>query len=266
MADLDAETLTGGNDLERLRADASGPAAVVVDWGAATSRGTVRPENEDAFGHVGDKLFVIADGMGGHPGGRLAATTAVQGVLSTATSTGVTSMRDLVRRVADQVRLATRARGFEVAGTTLVIVRVIDGVVTLATVGDSRVYRLRDGLLIQLTNDHTVRTELAASGVDPRQLPAAGLHALTRYVGAADGNDVPDVTSLVPKVGDQLLLATDGVFKQLDDRAMIDAMSDPRGITTANAAAAALVAVADRSGGRDNATAIVLHFGKEASA
>ncbi|MEZ5230582.1 MAG: hypothetical protein R2710_29100 [Acidimicrobiales bacterium] len=120
------------------------------------------------------------------------------------------------------------------------ITRVLQGVVTIAGVGDSRVYRLRDGELTQLTTDHTV----------------AGTHALTRYVGAADGNDVPHVTSLAPQAGDRLLMLTDGVFKQLTDAQIVDAL-DGR---SAGQGASELVTQADRAGGRDNATALIIDF------
>ncbi len=256
MNETDEETLTGDTNLEALRVEACAPVTEVSEWGASTSQGLLRPENEDAFGHLGTKLFVIADGMGGHAGGRMAATGAVQCVLSTIGSIGLTSMTELVRTVSSQVRLATRARGHERAGTTLLIVRVLHGVATIANVGDSRVYRLRERELSALTTDHTVHADLVARGLDPAAHRSVGLHALTRYVGAADGNDVPDVTSLVPKDGDRLLLATDGIFKQLSDTEIVDAALG----RTPNQAAGELVNRADQAGGRDNATVIVLDF------
>ncbi len=256
MSSIDDDTITGSTDLEALRHEALAPLTTVADWGAATSIGRVRPENEDAFGHLGNQLFMIADGMGGHAGGRLAASSAVQGVLSTAGSVGLTSLPNLIRSVSRQVRVVTRARDLERAGTTLIVVRAIAGVVTIANIGDSRVYRLRGAELLPLTTDHTVAAELAATGVDLAKHRNVGLHALTRYVGAADGNDVPDVTSLVPHAGDRLLMLTDGVFKQLDDAEICDSLRD----RSPSHAAAELIARADRAGGRDNATALIVDF------
>lgn len=257
----DADTLTGGPDLESLRAEAGAAVAVVHSFGAASSRGSVRSENEDVFGSIGQSLFVVADGMGGHAGGRMAATIAVQSVLSTATSAGIGSFDDVFRRVSAQVSVACRARGFERAGTTLIVASIVDSVVTIASVGDSRVYRLRNRTLDCLTSDHTVFNELQALGLDPNKQRRTGLHALTRHVGSADGNHVPDVTTLVPHGGDQLLLATDGVFKQLSDAEMASCLHGVGGHGVgAQEAADALVCRADLAGGRDNATALVIHF------
>ncbi len=252
MTDPDV-TITGVPARAAMRAEATAPLAALGSWGVATARGPNRPENDDAFGHLGSSLFVIADGMGGHAGGRLAAATAVQALLSSVGSVGLGRWDELFDRIAGQVRTATRARGFDRAGTTLCVLRLLDGVVTIAHVGDTRVYRLRGGELTGLTRDHHVANALADAGIDPRRHPGAGSHALTRHLGAADGNAVPDVTSLVPQVGDQLIMLTDGVHKPLDEASIIDALA-----RTPDVAAALLVERAGEAGGRDDATAVVL--------
>ncbi len=252
MTDPEA-TITGPAALAALRAEATAPLAALGAWGVTTAKGRTRAENEDVHGHLGSSLFVIADGMGGHAGGRVAASTAVHGLLSTVNSVGLGRWDELFDRISTQVRTATRARGLDRAGTTLCVLRLLDGVVTIAHVGDSRVYRLRNGDLACLTRDHRVHNELANAGIDPCRHTGVETHTLTRYVGAADGNHVPDVTSFVPQVGDRLIMLTDGVHQQVGDASIIDALD-----RTPAMAASLLVEWADEAGGRDDATALVL--------
>lgn len=236
--------------------------ADVIDWGAATTRGLVRARNEDAWANVGHRVFVVADGMGGQPGGELAARVAVGGVVSTATSRGLEDWPTVIRRLNTQVRTAALAKGFPAAGTALAVACLQNGRVSIAHVGDTRVYQMRRGHLSCLTSDHTLEAELRAAGIDlsgrnPRGIP---LFALTRHLGGADEKGVPDVTSFVPEAGDLLLLTSDGVSRQLRPDEIVDActLGSPADCQTI---ATELTARADLAGGRDNATAIVARFG-----
>ncbi len=254
----DATETIDGDLLASLRTETSAPLTVAVDWGSATCIGNVRARNEDAHGHLDDVLFVVADGMGGHPGGELAARTVVSGILSSATRP-IDDWVTVLRQVNDQVRIAGRGRGYDKAGSAVVMAAIGAGLVTIAHVGDCRAYRRRGFELQRLTQDHSVREELLAAGVDTATMPErkASLHALTRYMGAADENAMAEVSAMAPIVGDRLLLCSDGVTRQLSEEQMVHALTG----RTCSAAAELLVTMADEAGGRDNATAIVVEFG-----
>lgn len=236
----------------------------VVSWSAATSRGTRRRVNEDAWGRR-DGVFVVADGMGGRGGGALAARTAIDRLLERARAAGPQrDWRDLVEAVnADVLGVATE-RGIERVGTTLLATAVGGPLVTLIHLGDSRAYRLTrspeaHGRLDLLTHDHTVRAELLAAGLDVRDYRERGvaLQGLTSFIGLEHEVLRIDVLAVPVRAGDRVLLCTDGVYRQLDD----DQLRLALGTGSTRQAADALVGQADRAGGRDNATAVVVEVG-----
>ncbi len=257
---MNDETIETADDelLEMLRAEANAPLTTVVDAGSATSTGHVRAQNEDAYGEHPRSVYVVADGMGGHPGGEVASRTAVHALLSSVDGP-IDDWADAFRRLNEQVRIASRARGFNRAGTALVMAVMDAGLLTIAHVGDSRAYRCRGFELQKLTKDHSVRQDLLSSGIDVASLADRGmaLHALTRHIGGEGEHAMADVASLAPLAGDRVLLCTDGVHGQLGEDVMVDALCAP----TCAAAAQALVELADEAGGRDNATATVIEFG-----
>lgn len=236
----------------------------VVAWGAATSPGLRRRVNEDAWGRR-DDLFVVADGMGGRGGGALAARTAIDRFLERAAIAGPhPDWRPIVEAVNTDVLDVAAERGIERVGTTLISSRVGGPVVTLVHLGDSRAYRLTrtgDGLgrLDQLTHDHNVRSELLAAGLDVHDYRDRGvaLHGLTSFVGLEHEALRIDVLAVPVRSGDRILLCTDGVYRQLDD----DQLRRALGAGTARQAAERLVERADRAGGKDNSTAVVVEVG-----
>ncbi len=244
--------------ISSIRAEALAPVTSVSGWGVASSRGHVRRQNEDAWGHLAEQFFVVADGMGGYAGGQLAARTAVTGLLSTAASRGVSDWPGALERLNNQVKTATRGRGFERAGTAIAALSLVNGVASVANVGDVRVYRISAGRLSLLTTDHTVGEELIKAGVDPAASghPKGVLQALTRHVGGIDDLCVPAVNSVVPLHGDRLLMVTDGVYRQVAPADIVGALSNVDCETGANR----IVSLADDAGGRDNATALVLQL------
>ena len=149
--------------------------------------------------------------------------------------------------------------GFEHVGTTLLAALVGGPLVTVVHVGDSRAYRCPASSLDLLTDDHNVRAELLAAGLDIAEYRDRGvaLHGLTSFIGLE--HDVPriDVLAVPVRAGDRLLLCTDGVHRQLDDDQL------RRGVAAGSChdAAEQLVEEADEAGGRDNATAMVLEVG-----
>jgi serine/threonine protein phosphatase PrpC len=261
--DLDDDDTTPTENATVLRDLAATLAAFplgVVEWGAATSPGSRRRVNEDTWGQRGD-VFVVADGMGGRGGGALAARTAVDRLLERV-GDAHHDWRAVIERVNADVIAAAAERGIERVGTTLLAAVVGGPVVTLVHLGDSRAYRLThlgaDGRLDLLTDDHNVRAELLAAGLDVRDYRDRGvaLHGLTSFIGLEHDVLRVDVLAVPVRSGDRILLCTDGVHRQLDDDRLRTLLAAP----TSRLAAEGLVREANLLG-RDNATALVVQVG-----
>jgi len=220
-------------------------------------------------------LWVVADGMGGPPGGDIASRLAVETItgyvvahLSEAESRARpgTRARDLllaeaIQAANDAIReAAAQQPDLEGMGTTVVALHIPPGpepTALIAHVGDSRAYVLRDGRLLPLTRDHSLVEEYIERGLltpaTARQSPLS--HVLTRAVGT-DPRVTPDLASHALLPDDVLLLCTDGVTKMLEDEAIAELLKK-----TAHSPATvcrALVDEANRLGGHDNSTVIVI--------
>jgi serine/threonine protein phosphatase PrpC len=220
-------------------------------------------------------LFVVADGMGGHNAGEVASHMAVETIhgfiQESATASDITWPFGIevghsidTNRLTTAVRLANRRIYHEGSkspdlsgmGTTVVAALVVGDRITLVSVGDSRIYRFRQGALEQLTRDDTwlasVLGEKQAEDADP-QHPLR--HVLTSVVGTKD--DVkPGAREEQLKAGDRFVMCTDGVHGKLDSSALTTLLS---GASSAADGAAHLVNEAITRGGTDNATAIVIN-------
>ncbi|MCB0965479.1 MAG: protein phosphatase 2C domain-containing protein [Ilumatobacter sp.] len=259
-AEVDEDTTPTEEDgvLAQMRLDGSLGPFRVVDWAGDSDIGSVRAANEDDWAAVDDRLFVVADGIGGNAGGALAASTAVAHVAATVRDVTEGSAHDVLAAANAEVVVAGRAAGTPRLGTTFVMVSAHRSHVVVVSVGDSRVYRSRDGALELLTRDHTIRNELLASGV-PLEAVArrrVRLDALTSFLGRSSGVGAFDALSFSIAAGDRLVICTDGVHGQLTDARMIEAMSAP----TCREVVDDLLRAARGEGGRDNATAIVVEF------
>lgn len=229
-----------------------------VRWGAATHAGRQRPENQDA--HLArPPVFLVADGMGGHANGRAAADTVVRAFaeatwparvtpydLQVATAAADRAVRDLAGTGRAPGSTVTGAAIAEQGGEPAWLV---------FNLGDSRGYLLRDGVLAQVTVDHSHEQALIDAGA-PVDAATTSPHAITRAIGAGLSVDGGPDQWLVPAVtGDRLLLCSDGLTGEVTD-ALITAIllqhDDPA------AAADALVEAALRGGARDNVTAVVV--------
>lgn len=226
-----------------------------VTAAAATDVGRVREGNEDAF-LVLDPLFVVADGMGGARGGEVASNLAVD------------TIRRLFERsegsLTEQVEEANRTvfersqqdREVSGMGTTLTAALVEGGRARLAHVGDSRAYLFRDGELHLVTEDHTLVRRMVQEGEISAEEAETHPHRniLTRVLGV-DGAVVVDEGLLDLREGDRILLCTDGLSGMVgagEIAAILGGTRDPQ------EAADRLVAAANRAGGVDNITAVIL--------
>ncbi|HEX2026316.1 MAG TPA: Stp1/IreP family PP2C-type Ser/Thr phosphatase [Actinomycetota bacterium] len=222
--------------------------------GARTDVGRVRQGNEDAF-TVQHPLFAVADGMGGHQGGEVASKLALER-LERVTD----GQADLAQVVRDANRAvfskAAEDPGLRGMGTTLTAVLVQGDRLHWAHVGDSRMYRARDGQLERITTDHTVVEQLVEQGrLTPKE---AEIHPqrsiLVRALGVEEDVEV-DEGDVEVRSGDRLLLCSDGLTGMVDEDDILRILTDHQ---DAQAASDALVAAANEAGGQDNITALVL--------
>ncbi len=219
---------------------------------AGTDVGRRYPANFDVH-HADGNLAVVADGMGAGRGSAVAGRTAVDGFVAAARP----DPDALLAAVADiqrQVRVKGAELG-ELTGCTLTAL-VGDGAAAwIVHIGDSRAYRLRNGLLEQLTVDHTMAWLGAVNGWYPFDSPQAARdrYHLTRYVGHPD-EPQPDLLYVLLRPGDVLCLCTDGIAEQVPYQRLLEVLSGGRPDDMVRH----LVADAVKAGGHDNATAVVL--------
>jgi serine/threonine protein phosphatase PrpC len=241
---------------------------VELQYGTATDVGKVRAVNEDAF-LVAPPVFVVADGMGGHDGGDVASAIVVEEFARLADA-GYDPRRgaDAVAATLEQcqARIAAyvaeqRAAGAERfhAGTTAVVGLLVedDGGPRwlLANLGDSRIYRFADGVLEQVSVDHSlVQAMVDAGTITPEQAEVhPERHVITRSLGGRQA--AADYFLLPLDAAPRLLLCSDGVNGMVDDARIAEVLAVA---DHPQAAADALVAAALEAGGQDNATALVV--------
>jgi serine/threonine protein phosphatase PrpC len=246
--------------------------------------GRVRKRNEDSMSLVPELgIAVIADGMGGHPGGdvasRIAAATVAKSLEGHFTSAGGAASSDphgsaalLDRTMVESVvsaHAAVRAEAEERPdlsgmGTTLTALAIDarEGIFAVGHVGDSRAYRLRGKKLIALTRDDTwVQTQVDAARLTPEQARRHPFgHILTQCLGLEE-EPYPHVLTGEVTAGDAYLLCTDGLVGMVDDVDIAATLLQGLGETDAGggseAAARALVAKANELGGYDNVTVVI---------
>jgi serine/threonine protein phosphatase PrpC len=231
-----------------------------VGWGTASETGPVRSTNEDSVLAHGS-VFVVADGMGGHAAGEVASRLVVEefGRLGEETNQPADVLGALARANAAILDVAAKdpsRRGMGTTAVGLALVTEGDREYWLAfNVGDSRLYRFRDGTLEQLSVDHTEVQELVAAGLISAEGSRAHPrhHVLTRALGT-DPAPAVDTWMFVPVTGERFLLCSDGLVELPDERiaAVLAEVDDPP------AAAERLVAAAIEAGARDNVTALVV--------
>jgi len=247
-----------------------------VEFSGFSDRGKIREANEDSFVIVPELgLFAVADGMGGHNAGEVAskmATDILRDYLARAVSGGDVTLggndstySQSANRLASGIRLANRViyesaltnPAWRSMGTTIVAVKFDEtNGMSIAHVGDSRAYLMRGGRLIPLTEDHSmvaeqVRLELISleeAEISPQR------NILTRAIGIDSELEVDlcDLT-LVPK--DRILLCSDGLTTMVSEKAISEII---RGGSNPDTVCRQLVEEANRNGGRDNVTAVLI--------
>lgn len=230
--------------------------------GGVTDVGRARQVNQDMPLLADDqRLWAVADGMGGHQGGEVASELAVTTLRDTYGRIGERSVDALLDAAASANAAVNDAshddpdlRGM---GTTLVaIAETEDEELAYISVGDSRIYLLRDGELSRLTVDHSLVEELVREGAitpeEARTHPKRNV--VTRAIGIEAFVQV-DSATIVPYTGDRFLLCSDGLFNEVEPEKIASIL---RRLSEPHDAAAELVRLANENGGRDNITVVVV--------
>lgn len=276
--------------------DSPKPRDEELDFYGCTHQGLVRKQNEDNFLlctlHKTMKVMstslpnpellelpsqrlasfsMVADGVGGHPGGETASRAALEAMASYVTNAMECFYRadpsqeslflEALRGAAMESHAAVKRRGEESGGvagmsTTLTLAIGVWPMLYILQVGDSRLYRLRGGVLEQLTRDQTVAEDLVDQGILPRanvfRSPFA--HVLSSSIG---GHTNPIVTALKLAPGDVHMLCTDGLTKHVSDERIRERLAH---LASSEQAAQALVQDGLDGGGTDNITVVVLRL------
>ena len=237
-----------------------------------TDVGQVRSSNQDSFLVDNEnKLYIVADGMGGHAGGEIASSLCIAAMVEHLNSVGavyssVTARQHPDARIsnalADAINFASTKiyeRALEEPslrgmGTTATSIKLVDHYAYIAHVGDSRCYLIRRGFIYQITNDHSLVSEQVRAGIITKE--EADLHHLrnviTRSVGYQEEEDV-DTTSLALEDKDFLLLCSDGLHGKVSDKEISQIVKD-----SSEEAAEKLIALANTRGGEDNISVVIL--------
>lgn len=241
-----------------------------VTFAAKTDLGRVRENNEDKFEFFVSEdeltlasrgqVFLVCDGMGGHAAGQIASELACKTFIdvylhhpSTEPSVAMVSGVQAANRfVVDVGRAVPSRKGM---GTTLSGLVLLQETAYVVQVGDSRIYRLRQGELLMLTHDHTWVDEAIRAGmITPLEAETHPYkHVLTRAIGA-EGDVKPDIEVFDLKAGDIFMLCSDGLVNHVSD----DGIAEVLRTKSPSEAAWTLVGHALQGGGSDNTTVMVV--------
>jgi PPM family protein phosphatase len=253
----------------------------VLEIASCTDPGMVRAHNEDSIAaDPASGLVVLADGMGGYNAGEVAsgmATTVIiaemRQILADAAPHQIdprTNEMIARRLVREQVlkanrfiyQAAQRQPQYAGMGTTLVVTLFYDNRVLVAHLGDSRLYRLRDGYLRQVTRDHSLLQEQIDAGlITPAQAKNAQHKNLVTKALGIDPSVEPEIHEYPTRPGDVYLLCSDGLCDMVDDEDIRMTLQTLGG--NLKMAAQHLVQLANDNGGRDNVSVILVRVLRE---
>jgi protein phosphatase len=231
---------------------------------AATHRGRKRPTNEDAFGFsVEHGVYVVCDGMGGAAAGEIASSLAVDEMIRLMSNRTTQAANDAALDAIQCANTAIYSRSQRSSklsgmGTTLVALVAGGQHLWVMNVGDSRCYRLRHGSLEQITLDHSlVEEQVRIGNMTPEEALRSPLrNVITRALGT-QCEVTADVFEMQPEPGDLFLLCSDGLTRELSDEQLLPLLQldEPLDHLCGN-----LVAAANKAGGHDNITCIVVRI------
>lgn len=222
-----------------------------------------RPVNQDSYLSVpAHGLFAVFDGVGGQKAGEVASRMAAETIEESLANINASTSHDLINRAITFANrdIYERAEGdpaYQTMATTVALAHVEGNRVTLAHVGDSRVYRLEDGYLYRETIDHTDHNDALRAGVAPGVAGGSG-NVINRALGVEPDVEV-EIKSIVVTDGTRLLLCSDGVYRHLADEEIASVLAQTK---DPQAAADELKRLVLSRGADDNLTAIVVQLGR----
>lgn len=233
-------------------------AGVRLSWASASHRGHVRPTNEDSvFAAAG--LYAVADGMGGHERGEVASAAVVEALREFQARNPrnpAAMVASALQQAHRSIEAVARGSGMGTTATGMALQSADSGPQWLIWhVGDSRCYRIRDGIE-QITRDHTlVADEVRAGRLTPEEVRTHPMRSiLTRAISSRRSPQV-EYSELPVRPGDLFLLCSDGLTGEVDDPEICRIVA---AATSPAAAVADLITTALAAGGRDNVSAVVI--------
>jgi protein phosphatase len=249
---------------------------LVVEVAGKSDVGCVRTNNEDNFGYdLRYGIFVVCDGMGGQAAGEVASKLGVDVLLQYFRNGGTTAENQKLgapieaksnggRALASAIRLANRTiyeksqrqAAHSGMGSTLVAALVNRNALSIGNVGDSRIYLIRQGIIQQLTQDHSLVMEQVRRGYITREQAEHSeiQNIILKALGSEENVD-PDVEDLVVVTGDILLMSSDGLTKYVRDEQILQLVSAAPSLEQA---CDKLIQTAKNRGGDDNVTCLLL--------
>lgn len=240
-----------------------------IDSYGASDVGLSRLNNEDVFAQMPkEQFFILADGMGGHKAGEVAANETVMQMCNIVKEMcenpySIEEWKQHLKEGISQTNvhvfnLSKSSKEYEGMGTTVCMTLIIENTLLYAHVGDSRIYRIRKGRLTQLTRDHSLKDDLIARG-ELDELLASSFpykNVITRAIGTQEIVK-PEMGESLAKAGDIYLLCSDGLTDSISDAQIHDIIDDSQNAkeTTEN-----LILAAKRAGGKDNITVITIRI------
>ena len=227
-----------------------------MNFYGGTDRGLVRPTNQDSYYVDADGLWaVVADGMGGHNGGEMASSMAVEIIRGVMESGGEmkTAVENANRQIFEKSLSEPKLAGM---GTTVVLCRIDNGkTASFSHVGDSRAYLLNYGVLKQITKDHSIVQQLIESGTITKDQEKYHPHRnlITRAVGTEKDINIDfNRVNLAP--GDVILICSDGLCAYVDESKISEIIRTTDGDETVGK----LIEAANENGGKDNVTVVLI--------
>jgi len=236
-----------------------------------TDTGRVRANNEDSFAILGDrKLFLVADGMGGHNAGEVASRIAIEALVAYLSPSALNGMRGNaeqiqhflisgLRHANDEVmRVAAADEGKRGMGCTLVAALVDGQTLHTCHVGDARCYLVDGDSLVQITTDHTLvaKVEAAVRGGEEAPVRSVNRHVVTRAIGFPFQEDPEYHACPLVQGRSRVLLCSDGLWSMVDDARALEVIQQT---SSPEEATEILVREANEAGGKDNITAVLVY-------
>jgi len=257
---------------------ATAPGQPALSWAfaALTDRGRVRANNEDVIAfEPALGLAILADGMGGYNGGEVASGMAVallqasfgRWLAHAGTQAAPKAMRRALQAAITEANDAILEAGsanpqLQGMGTTLVVAAFGPQRAVVAHVGDSRCYRLRDGVLVSLTRDHSLLQEqLDAGAITPAQAALSPHRNLVTRALGIERRVNPEIHEHAVHPGDLFLLCSDGLTDMVPDAQLFTLLLQDRPLPEK---ATLLVSIANENGGRDNISVVLARAGGNA--